>query len=171
MTDLDGGTFDATTGTWTITMPAGQPFSGGPTMAPPADSDVDISSLTVTATSTEPNGDAKSIDAPLEVVVDAVIDAPTLAANDASGDEDTDIALDITTAVTDTDGSEAITHVTIGGVPTGAMLSVGADLGGGVWQLTTAELVGLTITPPAGFNGTFDLSVTTYAEEVKFIWR
>ena len=101
-------------------MPAGQPFSGGPTLMPPADSDVDISSLTVTATSTEPNGDAKSIDAPLEVVVDAVIDAPTLAANDASGAEDTAIALDITTAATDTDGSEAITNILIGDVPAGS---------------------------------------------------
>ena len=166
MTDLDGGTFDATTGIWTITMPAGQSFSGGPTMAPPADSDVDISSLTVTATSTEPNGDAKSIDAPLEVVVDAVIDAPTLAANDASGAEDTAIALDITTAATDTDGSEAITNIIIGGVPTGATLSAGTDLGGGVWQLTTANLVGLEITPPQDFSGTFDLTVAVTAEEV-----
>ena len=46
------------------------------------------------------------------------------------------------------------------------VLSAGNDLGGGVWQLTTADLLGLTLTPPTDFSGTFDLTVAVTAEEI-----
>ena len=44
----------------------------------------------------------------MNVTVSAVADAPTVTANDVTGNEDTAIALDITSALTDTDGSESL---------------------------------------------------------------
>ena len=76
-------------------------------------------------------------------------DAPTLTVtSSATGDEDSAIALTITSSLLDTDGSETLS-IEITGVPAGATLSAGTDNGGGSWTLTPAELAGLTITPPA----------------------
>ncbi|HJM51092.1 MAG TPA: CHASE2 domain-containing protein, partial [Alphaproteobacteria bacterium] len=60
-------------------------------------------SLTVTATSTEADGDTASTVSTLNVAVTGVADAPTVSVSDASGAEDTAIALDISAAVTDVD--------------------------------------------------------------------
>jgi len=98
------------------------------------------------------------------VEVTAVADAPGLTVTPASGDEDTAIALDITSALTDVDGSESL-DITISGVPTGATLSAGTDNGDGSWSLSQAQLTGLTITPPQDFSGSFDLTVTATATE------
>uniref|UniRef100_UPI002615365B type I secretion C-terminal target domain-containing protein n=1 Tax=Accumulibacter sp. TaxID=2053492 RepID=UPI002615365B len=72
------------------------------------------------------------------------------------------IAADI--QLRDTDGSEALA-ITISGVPSGAMLSAGTDLGGGTWSLTPAQLSGLTFLPPSGFSGTVNLTLTASATE------
>ena len=78
--------------------------------------------------------------------------------------EDQAIPLDVSAALTDTDGSETLS-VTIGGVPAGAILSAGTDNGGGGWTLAPADLAGLELTPAADFNGAFDLTVTATARE------
>jgi len=78
--------------------------------------------------------------------------------------EDTPIALSVSAALADTDGSESL-GITIAGVPAGATLSAGTNLGGGTWSLTPAQLAGLTLTPPANFHGSFDLTVTATATE------
>src|SRR5437870_3567256 len=45
--------------------------------------------------------------------------------------------------------------------------AVGRDNGGGVWTLTPAELVGLTLTPAADSDADFTLTVTaTTTEEI-----
>ena len=62
------------------------------------------------------------------------------------------------------DGSESLA-VTITGVPGGASLSAGTDLGGGAWSLTLAQLTGLTITPPPGSEADFILGVTATSTE------
>jgi len=167
-TTTSGGTYNAATGTWSIDLPAGtNSFTGGPVFSPPADSDADMTGLTVSATATETsNGLSATTDTSANIYTDAVIDAPTLAANDASGAEDTAIDLDISTAVTDTDGSEEITNIIISGVPAGASLSAGTDLGGGQWQLDKADLGGLQLIPETDYNGTFDLTVDVTATEV-----
>src|SRR5690606_27496440 len=116
-----------------------------PVVSPPHDSDVDLTGLHVTATSFATNGDSASTSATGNVFVDAVIDAPTLTAAPATGNEDHPVNLVINTAATDTDGSEQITKVVISGVPAGFSLNHGTDLGGGVWQLTQAQLTGLQL--------------------------
>ena len=70
----------------------------------------------------------------------------------------------IAASLTDTDGSETLS-IQISGVPAGATLSAGTNLGGGVWSLTAAQLVGLTMTPPTNFTGTINLGVTATSTE------
>ncbi|MBN3968754.1 type I secretion C-terminal target domain-containing protein [Pseudomonas gregormendelii] len=75
----------------------------------------------------------------------------------------------ITTALTDTDGSESLS-VTIGGFPKGMVLS---DDAGHTWTVGTDgkaivtgwNLANLTLTPPAYYNGKFDLTVTSTSTE------
>jgi hypothetical protein len=92
---------------------------------------------------------------------------PAPFAADAGGPAGTAIPLNILPpALADTDGSETL-NVLIGGLPVGASLSAGSALGGGVWRLSQAELVGLTLTPPPGFAGTILLSAQS--EVVDFV--
>lgn len=166
ITNADG-TYDAATGTWTITMPPGQNYNGGLTFAPPADSDVDLSGLNATATAFEPaTNTSASVDDGFGIITDAVIDTPNLTATNSSGSDNAPIALNIATSVTDLDGSESITHLTIMGVPAGSTLSAGTyDAGTDTWTLTPAQLAGLTMTPVRGTEGVYTFTVTTYASE------
>ena len=91
--------------------------------------------------------------------VDPDADAPTLTMTDASGTEDQPISLDISSALTDTDGSETLS-VTVAGVPDGAALSAGTDNGDGTWTLDPADLANLTVTPAADSDDDFTLTVT-----------
>lgn len=72
-------------------------------------------------------------------------------------------ALSIAAALGDLDGSESLS-ITVSGLPAGASLSAGADLGAGSVRLTVAELAGLTLTAPAGI-GDFTLTVTATATD------
>ncbi|MBL0933035.1 MAG: hypothetical protein IBJ15_23355, partial [Alphaproteobacteria bacterium] len=147
---LSAGT-DLGDGAWLLT-PADLP---GLTITPPPDFSGTLN-LTVTATSHE-GGATSSVTSTLAVDIEAVADTPTLSATNASGAEDHAIALNIAASLSDT--SETL-GVTIAGVPDGATLSAGTDLGDGAWLLTPDDLPGLTITPPADFSGQIDLTVT-----------
>ncbi|AZE14635.1 T1SS secreted agglutinin RTX [Pseudomonas chlororaphis subsp. aureofaciens] len=76
----------------------------------------------------------------------------------------------ITTALTDTDGSESLS-VKIGGIPAGSMLSDGAghtftaSASVGEVNVTGWNLGTLTITPPSHYNGSFNLTVTSTSTE------
>jgi Ca2+-binding RTX toxin-like protein len=74
-------------------------------------------------------------------------------------------ALDISAAVTDTDGSETISSLTIFDLPNGSTLSAGTDNGDGTWTLTAADLAGLELTMPGDLVGDHVLSVTATARE------
>jgi len=161
ITNLAGGTFDNATHTWSITLPNGAEFHGGPTVLPPHDSDADLTGLTVTATATDGTV-SSSASTTTSVFTDAVIDGPSLTASNASGNEGTPIALDIhVSAGGDTlDGSEVLSPVTITGVPLDAHLSAGTQTSPGVWSLTSAQLAGLTLTPGAHFSGDIHLTAS-----------
>ena len=167
-TSVSGGTYDSAAGTWTIQLPPGQNFSGGPVLSPPADSDADHpGTLTIDAETTRPStGETTTDTGTQNIVTDAVADVPDLVGAPVTGLEDTAIPLNISVGVTDTDGSEEISYVIITNVPLGGTLSAGLDLGSGIWRLTEAEVTGLTLTPPADYSGTFTLTVQTQAEEV-----
>lgn len=68
-------------------------------------------------------------------------------------------ALAIAASLSDVDGSEALTSITVSGLPAGATLSSGTDLGGGSYALTASELTGLMLTTPVA-AGNYQLSVT-----------
>jgi VCBS repeat-containing protein len=159
------GTYNAVAGTWTVVMAPGTNLSTVMTFTPPANSDLDLSGLVATATAFEPaSGTSASATDNFGIITDAVADAPNLGVTNAATEEGTTIPLTITTAVTDTDGSEIIESVTIAGVPATATLSAGVkDPVTGIWTLTPAQLPGLTITVPDGVVGTFNLVVTSTA--------
>lgn len=161
------GAFNAGTGTWTITLPAGQSLAATNfTFTPPADTDIDLSNLTVTASVFEPSTatTANATDV-IDIVVDAVADTPNLTVNAAAGEEGTAIPLTITTSLNDNDGSEVIELIRISNIPAGATLNQGTNLGGGVFTLTEAQLAGLAINVPNGTTGTFNLTVESIAFE------
>ena len=115
-------------------------------------------------TYTVSDGNGELVTETVSIDVAAVADQANLDVNDAMGDEDTAIALDISASLTDVDGSESIGDITISGVPSGAVLSAGTDNGDGSWSLTSADLSEISITPPADSNADFDLTidVTTF---------
>ncbi|WP_421878123.1 beta strand repeat-containing protein [Pacificispira sp.] len=131
----------------------------GLTITPPANSDADFT-LTVAVTTTDADsGDTATVTETLAVTVDAVADTPSLTVEAASGSEDSAIALDITSALTDQDGSETLS-ITITGIPEGATLSAGTVNDDGSVTLTPDQLDGLTITPAANSADDFTLTVT-----------
>jgi hypothetical protein len=155
---------------WTLT---------GMTVTPPLDSDTNFQ-LTVTATATESsNSDTASTVGTIDVAVAGTVDAPSLdldagTADDqslgsATGDEDTGIALDLSAALVDTDGSETLTLM-VSGIPVGATLSDGVFSFSAVSGSVEVDIAGwdqsaLTITPPADSDGDFQLTVTATATE------
>jgi hypothetical protein len=83
---------------------------------------------------------------------------------DASGNAGALVPLDIALPpVADTDGSETVT-VFVTGVPDGALLSAGTNLGGGMWVLDPAQLAGLSFAAPTG--GTFSMTVFAIVRDV-----
>jgi len=80
------------------------------------------------------------------------------------------IALDVDAALSDIDGSEALS-IEISNVPDGGVLSLGADNGDGTWSLLADDLSNLddlTLTLPAGSNATdFELGVSASSTELE----
>ena len=140
------------------------------TIEPPSNSDADFTlGVEVTATETDGGGSA-SVSQSLVVAVTGVADQPDVNVTRAIGEVDETVALDITAALVDTDGSETLS-VTIDNIPDGAVLSAGMgtrqDNPDGTFNitLTPAELQGLTLTPPLGDDADFTLTVTGTATE------
>ena len=75
----------------------------------------------------------------------------------------TSFAVDITTSLSDTDGSESLS-IQVSGLPEGAELSAGTDLGGGEWSLTEDDLDDLQMDVPEG-TGAFELTVSATSTE------
>ncbi|WP_292018941.1 Ig-like domain-containing protein, partial [Maritimibacter sp. UBA3975] len=84
-----------------------------------------------------------------------------------NGYEDTPLAIDVTAALSDLDGSETLT-LTLDGFPAGATFNKGSAGPGGTWLIGNAEdedLSTLAMTPPADWNGTFTLNATATSQE------
>ncbi|MFV1850919.1 MAG: hypothetical protein ACMZ66_09450 [Thalassospira sp.] len=153
--ELSAGT-DNGDGTWTLSSSDLE----GLTITP-ADDFSGSFDLGVTATSAD-GEDVATTTGSITVDVAGVADVPTLDVADASGSEDSAIALDIDAGLTDS--SEVLT-ITISGVPDGAELSAGTDNGDGTWSLTSDDLEGLTVTPPTDYSGSFDLEITASTQD------
>jgi len=99
------------------------------------------------------------------VTVAASATPPALVVQPVTGVEDAAIPLAIDAALVDRDGSETLA-VTISGLPSGATLSAGTNLGGGAWQLVPAQLAALSLTLALHDFGTFSLTVVATATEI-----
>ncbi len=71
--------------------------------------------------------------------------------------------LDITSALTDLDGSESLS-ITVDGFPEGASLSAGQQNGDGSWTLSPGQLSGLTYSVPVG-HAAFTIAVVATSTE------
>ncbi|MFP3926796.1 retention module-containing protein [Pseudomonas sp. W5-36] len=104
--------------------------------------------------------------------VTPVADAPTVTVSNAQGDEDTAIQINVSTALVDTDGSESLSGLTVGGIPVGAVLTDGKNsytsipTGDGKVVIDGWDLTTLTLTPPADFNGSITLQVSSTSTEL-----
>ncbi|MEP6444598.1 MAG: type I secretion C-terminal target domain-containing protein [Hyphomicrobiales bacterium] len=145
----------------TFTVPAAD--LGNVSLAPESDAAGSFD-ITVRATSQEAsNGDSLETEETFTVNIDAVADTPIAIANDASGDEDTPIALTgLSAALDDADGSETLS-VTISGLPDDTLLSAGTNNGDGSFTIAAADLATLTLTPPRNFAGVLNLSLNAFA--------
>jgi T1SS-143 domain-containing protein len=165
-TSQSGGTYNASTGVWTITLAAGQVLTRGPDVSPPRDSDVDLTNLIVKATLFDPDsGQSSSAETVTKVIVDAVADRPNINTEDVTTTSHV-VGLTISASLNDRDGSEVLREIRIMNAPTGATLNKGSfDPTTGIWTLTPAQLKDLKITVPQSFKGSFDLVVTAVSEE------
>lgn len=96
------------------------------------------------------------------VTVNPISDVPTLTVQNATGDEDTAIPLNITITPVDTDFSETIS-VVISSIPTGATLDNTSHdvptVSSGSVTLSQSRLSGLSIKPPTNSKASIALSV------------
>ena len=174
---LNPGT-DNGDGTWTVT-PSELPLV---CILPPDDFSGEMT-MTLNVTSTENDGDTATTSEGFTVAVAAVADTPDLSVSAASTAEDTTVGLAITTVNVDVDGSEAVTSVTIAGIPAGAVVAAGTDSGltvtlsadgttatvtgsgpGGAFtaaDLETLAAGGIEVTPPAESGADFTLQVSS----------
>ena len=137
----------------------------GLTITPPPNSD-DNFELTIRSRAIDSdNEDYDEVVAALPVRVSGVADMPHLSFNaPADGDEDTEIALNINSYLTDNDGSENLT-IYIENAPNGATLNKGEIYYGRIWKLSSEDLHGLTILPPEDSSDDFTLSIRAVAKE------
>jgi hypothetical protein len=152
-------------GTWRVATAA--LAAGDIAIRPPLHSDEDIV-LTLTGTVIDAEGGMEArqdVATTVTVRVAAVADAPAVTASNAAGNEDQWIPLGgLSAALVDQDGSETLA-VTIAGVPAGATLSAGADLGDGVWSVPAASLATLSLLPPEHYSGEITLTLRAVSTE------
>ena len=131
----------------------------------PGEHNSDDFTLTVRALSSEGENDsmAETV-AELPVTINAVADAPELAVAAATGNEDSAIALDITSSLVDADGSETL-QIYLEGVPADASLSAGELLDDGRWLLNPEDLAGLQLNPGEHNSDDFTLTVRALSSE------
>lgn len=132
-------------------------------LIPPADFSGAVE-LEVTARAGADDADAPATTRPLRAEFAARADDPILAVTPVGTVEDQAGALAITADVADADGSERLT-VTVAGLPEGATLSAGKEIGGGRWRLSADQLADLALVPPPSFAGVFELAIAATAIE------
>ncbi|HAS89861.1 MAG TPA: hypothetical protein DCS48_11245, partial [Desulfovibrio sp.] len=156
---LNAGT-DNGDGSWTLA-----PSSlAGLTITAPEDYSGEFN-LSVSATSTEADGDTHTTSTTLPVSITGKADSPEVKTVDVSGTEDSSVALDLSAVTTDIDGSETITSTVITGVPEGFTISAGIDLGNGEWSVPVNQLADVSLTAPEHYSGTISLGLTVTAED------
>ena len=119
---------------------------------------------TYTLTITAVTGRGRAATDTMLVTVVGVADRPTVTIQPATGAEDSAIPVSISVTFPDNDGSET-QLIRITADQQGFSLSAGTYLGANTWQVTEAQLVGLTMVPPQNFTGHMTLIVSALALE------
>ncbi len=83
----------------------------------------------------------------------------TIYGDDASGSGNFEVAFEINAALNDGDGSETLS-VEVSGLPSGASLSAGSDLGNGTWILGAGDLDGLKLVLTEAADTTITVTAT-----------
>ncbi|WP_062270382.1 tandem-95 repeat protein [Endozoicomonas arenosclerae] len=102
------------------------------------------------------------------LTVDPVADKPVLNVTNVSGPEDTAVSLDIQALLSDQDGSETLSPVTISNIPPGWQFvnNLGElAVSGGVLVLNPGDEVGLKAIPPHNYSGTHTFTVSVTSSE------
>lgn len=133
---------------------------------PPENSDQDFVLSVASIAEEQSNGDRAVTTGSIAVTVTAQADTPVLSLQDAAGNENSFIALDVQFDLTDQDGSET-GFVEISGLPDGAVIRFGGNelTGASSYRVSTDDLADLAIRPPAGSAQDFTLTVAGNAEE------
>jgi large repetitive protein len=167
---LIGATFNPTTGRWLAT--AADVNSGQIILRPPANWSGSLSgAATIQVEAVAVNAFLNKATTGLQaapISVTAVADGPAFAANPSASIEDTGVSLNLTVAPADAEASspEFVVNPVIITVPAGASLSAGTNIGGNVWHVTTAQLAGLSLTPPANYHGALSIMVQVTTQDV-----
>ena len=110
-------------------------------------------------------GAAGTVPVPLDIADLPTMSVPgTITAEFPNGTDTLRVPLDISAALTDTDGSETL-HVRVSGLPTGATLSAGAAQSDGSWLLSAGDIAGVTIDLPPSVASDFQLAIVAEAHE------
>jgi len=144
---------DATTGEWTYTL---RNDDGNVQALAAGQHHDEVFTVSVT------DDHGASVQQQVTVTVYGTVDAPLLSVQDAAGNEDTAIPLQIASVLADTDGSENLS-LTIRGVPLGASLNHGTAQSDGSWTLSAGDLSDLTLTPPPNSSAPINLEITATA--------
>ncbi len=108
---------------------------------------------------------AGTVPDPLDIADTPTMSLPgTITAAFPNGTDTLRVPLDISAALTDTDGSETL-HVRVSGLPTGATLSAGAAQSDGSWLLSAGDIAGVTIDLPPSVASDFQLAIVAEAQE------
>jgi large repetitive protein len=93
------------------------------------------------------------------VTVNALADAALVSVSNATGSEDSWIALSISAVSADVDGSETVT-IDIRNVPIGSNFSAGTAISNTHWRMTSSQLAGLQFQAPRDAALPVNLNVT-----------
>ncbi|HMB75613.1 MAG TPA: ATP-binding protein, partial [Kiloniellaceae bacterium] len=118
--------------------------------------------ITVMALASERNGGSVPAKLPLSVKIEPSAAAPLLTLAPVAGREGEPLSLALAASLAEGEDAEGL-YLLFEGLPAGAKLSAGRDIGEGVWRVEEEALTGLKILPPAGWSGGFDLEVTAVA--------
>ncbi len=157
---LLGAVFNPTNNSW-IAPASVVNSAAGLRLELPADFSGPLPTIPVTAIATNSALISATTSASLDISVTAVADGPAFSANPTSAVEDGAITLNLTVAPRDLNGTqfEVIDGPIVIRTPPGAILSAGTQVSPGVWELSPAQIPGLTVTPPPNYHGPMSVVV------------
>jgi Ca2+-binding RTX toxin-like protein len=160
--EVSGAIYNPVTGNWVTT--ALNINTGAVIFTPAADFSGILNFTLAAVATTGPLASVVNAANAGTIVVLPVTDTPLITISGA-GSEDNATPLAITVGVSDIDGSETIIdpiRITL----SHGTLSAGNHLGGGVWEITLAQLSGLTLTTDPHFSGDVSVTVEATAREL-----